>query len=56
MAQRLVGPRKSMKQIIPINPLTPMSDQNRISPNNINTISSRQVVRIKENINVRIIS
>ena len=26
-----------------------MSDQNRISPYNINTISSRQVMRIKKN-------
>ena len=33
------------------NPLTPMSDQDRISPYNINTISSRQVMRIKKNIN-----
>ena len=33
-----------------VNPLTPMSDQDRISPNNINTISSRQVMRIKKNI------
>ena len=33
------------------NPLTPMSDQDRISPYNINTISSRQVTRIKRNIN-----
>ena len=32
----------------PINPLTPMSDQNRTSPYNINTESSRQVGRIKE--------
>ena len=32
------------------NPLTPMSDQDRISPYNINTISSRQVRRIKEDI------
>ena len=32
-----------------------MSDQYRISPNNINTISSRQVMRIKENINEEII-
>ena len=31
--------------------LTPMSDQDRISPYNINTISSRQVMRIKKNIN-----
>ena len=32
----------------PIYPLTPMSDQNRTSPYNINTESSRQVGRIKE--------
>ena len=29
-----------------LNPLTPMSDQYRISPYNISTISSRQVLRI----------
>ena len=34
-----------------LNPLIPMSDQDRISPYNINTISSRQVMRIKKNIN-----
>ena len=34
-----------------LNPLTPMSDQDRISPYNINTISSRQVMRIKKSIN-----
>ena len=33
------------------NPLTPMSDQDRISPYYIFTISSRQVMRIKKNIN-----
>ena len=33
------------------NPLTPMSDQDRISPYNINTISGRQVMRKKKNIN-----
>ena len=38
------------------NPLTRMSDQNRISPNNINTISTRWVMRIKKNINLVIIS
>ena len=32
------------------NPLTLMTDQDRISPYNISTISSRQVMRIK-NIN-----
>ena len=34
-----------------LNPLTLMSDQDRISPYNINTISSRQVMRKKKNIN-----
>ena len=33
-----------------LNPLSPMSDQDRISPYNINTISRRQVMRIKKNI------
>ena len=33
-----------------INSFTPTSDQDRISPYNINTISSRQVMRIKKNI------
>ena len=36
--------------------LTPMSDQDRISPYNINAISSKQVMRIKKNINKWIIS
>ena len=35
-------------------PFTPMSDQDRISPHNINTISIRQVMRIKKNISLRI--
>ena len=39
-----------------VNPLTPMSDEDRISPYNINTISSRQVVRIKKYINLGIVS
>ena len=34
-----------------LNLLTPINDQDRISPHNINTISNRQVMRIKENIN-----
>ena len=42
--------------MIPLHPLTPMSDQNRISPYSINPISSRQVVRIKKYINLGIIS
>ena len=36
-------------------PLIPMSDQDRFSPYFINTISSRQVKRIKKNINCEII-
>ena len=32
-------------------PLTPKSDQDRISHYNINIISSRQMMRIKKNIN-----
>ena len=35
----------------PLNPVTPMSDQDSISPYNTNAISSRQVTRIKKNIN-----
>ena len=31
------------------NPLTPMGDQDRISPYNINALSIRQVMRIKRN-------
>ena len=34
-----------------INPLTPMRDQNTISPSSLNTISGRQVTWIKKNIN-----
>ena len=32
-------------------PLTPISDQDKISPHNIKTISSRQVMTIKKNFN-----
>ena len=39
-----------------VNPFTPTSDQDRISPYNINTISSKQVMRIEKNINHGIIS
>ena len=39
-----------------LNPLTPMSDQDRTFPHNINTISNRQVMRIKKNINEGMIS
>ena len=34
-----------------LNILTPMSDQDRISPYNINTVSSRQVMRINKKVN-----
>ena len=34
-----------------VNPSTVMRDKDRISPYNINTISSRQVMRIKKNTN-----
>ena len=43
-------------KLVTINPFTPMSDEDRISPNSINTISSRQVVRKKKYINLGIIS
>ena len=33
--------------LLGVNPLTPMNDQERISPHNINTISSIEVMRIK---------
>ena len=33
------------------NPSSPMSHQDRISPYNVNTISIRQVMRMKKNIN-----
>ena len=38
------------------NPLTPMSDQDRISPYNIYTISTKEVMRINKNINLGTIS
>ena len=34
-----------------LNSLVPMSDQDRLSPYNINTISTRRVMRIKKTIN-----
>ena len=38
------------------NPLTPMSYQDRISPYNTYTISTKEVMRIKKNINLGTIS
>ena len=42
--------KKKKNNIRYLNPLTLVSDQNRISPYNINTISIIQVLRIKKNI------
>ena len=39
-----------------IDPLTPVSDQDRISPYSDNAISTRYVMRIKKNINLGIIN
>ena len=38
------------------NLLTPMSDQNRVSPYNINTILTRKVMRIYQNIKWRFLT
>ena len=43
------------KEMLGINPLTPISDQDRISPYNINTISIRQVMGMRKIINLRTI-
>ena len=45
---------ESMNELI--NPFTPMSDQDRISPFNINAISTREVMGIKKKFNLGIIS
>ena len=47
---------KRIKYIFLFNPLTPMSDQDRTSPYNINTISCRLVMRINTNVNQGIVS
>ena len=52
---RSYGPYSFKEERAFFNLLTTMSDQDRISPYNINTIS-RQVIRIKKNINQGIIS
>ena len=46
----------ALNSLTHINPLTPMSDRDRISPYSIGIMSSRQVVRIKKYINLGIIS
>ena len=40
-----------INNILMFKPLTPMTDQNRISPDNTHTISSRQAMRKKKDIN-----
>ena len=42
--------------LVALDPFTSTSDQERISLYNINTISSRQVMRIEKNVNHGIIS
>ena len=37
-------------QMPTLSPLTPLSDQDRTSPYNINTVSSRKVMRIEKNV------
>ena len=43
-------------KVYALNPFTPMNDQDRISPYNINRVSGSQVMRVKKNINYGIIS
>ena len=52
----LVEASKKNKQLLQFDPLTPMSDQDRISPYSINTISTRQVMKIQKDINLGIVS
>ena len=51
----LVGEQAFLMQTFALD-LTPMSDQDRVSPYNINTLSTRQVLRKKKKINLGIIS
>ena len=44
-----------IKKLRVLNPLTSVSDQERISPYNINTLPIRLVMRLKKNINLGII-
>ena len=47
----LAGGKKFIQKVNNFNPLTPMSDQERIFPYNINKRSRRQVMRVKKNLN-----
>ena len=49
--RRLTFKKKFVVRSQLLNPLPLMSDQEGISPHNINTISSIEVMRIKQNIN-----
>ena len=57
MSHNLQIPRtNAFYWLVPFNPLTLTGDHSRISPYNINTISSRQVMRLTKNINQEIIN
>ena len=45
-----IEPYTSLRTQFLMNPLTPVSDQDRIFPYNMNTLSSGQAMRIKKNI------
>ena len=45
-----IEPYTSLRTQFLMNPLTPVSDQDRIFSYNMNTLSSRQAMRIKKNI------
>ena len=45
---KLFEHREALTWLCLLNPLTPVSDQDRISPYYVYTISCRQVVRIKK--------
>ena len=45
-----IEPYTSLRTQFLMNPLTPLSDQDRIFSYNMNTLSSRQAMRIKKNI------
>ena len=49
-------PENEVTQQMRFNPLTPLSDRDRNSPYKSTTISTRYMMRIKKNINLRMIS
>ena len=48
--------KKLCQSLLGVKGLIPMSDQDRISPSNIKTISNTQVLENKENMNLGILS